>query len=154
MEPPSKTIPANVWSDLPHHELVGFGTEYRSSNQKDEFLRVHKEKIIECFGVASAQTLLWELGARDGDNFLKATHITGHIRYEDGTFETPMFVFGQSPYYDPNNDIEIMFKYECDVCKSRFNTMFCKVCPKLCDDSSPSQNSKRIVSGGGGFCMI
>ena len=105
---------------------------------------------------ASPQTSLWELGARSGDNLLKATHIIGHIRYEDGTFETetPMFVFGQSPYYDPNNDIEIMFKYECDVCKSRFNTMFCKVCPKLCDDLSPSQNSKKIVSGGGGFCMI
>ena len=124
MEPPSKTIPANVWSDLPHHELVGFGTEYRSSNQKDEFLRVHKEKIIECFGVASAQTLLWDLGARDGDNFLKATHITGHVRYEDGTFE--FLMFDQSPYHDPNNDIEMMFKYECDVCKSRYNTMFCK----------------------------
>ena len=52
------------------------------------------------------------------------------------------------------DDIEIMFKYECDVCKSRFNTMFCKVCPKLCDDLSPSQNSNKIVSGGGGFCMI
>ena len=122
MEPPSKTIPANVWSDLPHHELVGFGTEYRSSNQKDEFLRVHKEKIIQCFGVASAQTLLWDLGARDGDNFLKATHITGHIRYEDGTFENVMF--DQSPY---SGDIDLRFKYECEVCNSRFNTMFCKV---------------------------
>ena len=42
MEPPPKTIPANVWSDLPHHELVWFGTEYRSSNQKDDEVVVYK----------------------------------------------------------------------------------------------------------------
>ena len=152
MEPTPKTISANMWSHLPHHELVNFGNQYRSSIQKDDFLRMQKDKIIQGFGVALTEAALWELGARSGDNFLKATHITGHVRYEDGTFEYLMF--DQSPYHDPNNDIEMMFKYECDVCKSRFNTMFCKACPKLCDDLTPSQNSNKIVSGGGGFCMI
>ena len=71
---------------------------------------------------ASPQTSLWELGARSGDNLLKATHIIGHIRYEDGTFENVMF--DQSPY---SGDIDLRFKYECEVCNSRFNTMFCKV---------------------------
>lgn len=139
MEPPEQTISSESWSVLPHTELAHYGEMYRGTPvaNRPAFLKDHRTKILQCFGIAATSTGNF-LGATYDHQLHAADVNTGEVRVEDGTYAVttlrmPSPTLSNSPYghagiactnpEDPSQ-CELCYKYQDPLSSQRSNRLF------------------------------